>query len=63
METIIVVTAGLALLAVVSGMLGLGVAGAAGSFVGARLTSLFMPSARIKQLSGVLIVIMTLYKI
>ena len=39
------------------------VAGAAGSFVGARITSLYMPSARIKQLFGVLIVIMTLYKI
>jgi len=39
------------------------IAGAAGSFVGARITSLYMPSARIKQLFGVLIVIMTLYKI
>jgi hypothetical protein len=39
------------------------VAGAAGSFVGARLTSLYMPSARIKQLFGVLIVVMTLFKI
>jgi len=39
------------------------VAGAAGSFFGARITSLYMPSTRIKQLFGVLIVIMTLYKI
>lgn len=39
------------------------VAGAAGSFVGARITSLYVPSARIKQIFGVLIVIMTSYKI
>lgn len=38
-------------------------AGAAGSFVGARITSLYMPSVRIKQVFGVLIVLMTLYKI
>ncbi len=39
------------------------VAGAAGSFAGARITSLYVPSARIKQIFGVLIVIMTSYKI
>lgn len=39
------------------------VAGAAGSFVGARITSLYMPSVRIKQVFGILIVLMTLYKI
>ncbi|MBU0545540.1 MAG: sulfite exporter TauE/SafE family protein [Proteobacteria bacterium] len=39
------------------------VVGAIGSYVGARLTSRFVPSARIKQIFGVLIVIMTLYKI
>lgn len=39
------------------------VVGAIGSFVGARITSLYMPSARIKQIFGVLIVVMTLYKI
>lgn len=39
------------------------VVGALGSFVGARITSLYMPSARIKQIFGVLIVVMTLYKI
>jgi uncharacterized protein len=39
------------------------VVGAAGSFVGARVTSLYMPSARIKQLFGILIIICTLYKI
>ena len=39
------------------------VVGAVGSFIGARITSLYMPSARIKQIFGVLIVIMTLYKI
>lgn len=37
--------------------------GAAGSFLGARLTSLYVPSGRIKQFFGVLIVIMTVYKI
>jgi uncharacterized membrane protein YfcA len=39
------------------------VAGAAGAFVGARITSVYMPSQKIKQLFGVLIVVMTLYKI
>jgi uncharacterized membrane protein YfcA len=39
------------------------IAGAIGSFVGARMTSLYVPSGRIKQLFGILIVVMTLYKI
>jgi len=37
--------------------------GAIGSFLGARLTSLYVPSGRIKQFFGVLIVVMTAYKI
>lgn len=37
--------------------------GAIGSFVGARITSLYVPNSQIKQIFGVLIVIMTLYKI
>lgn len=37
--------------------------GAFGSFLGARLTSLYIPSVRLKQLFGVLIVVMTVYKI
>lgn len=37
--------------------------GAAGAFAGARLTSLYVPGERIKQLFGVLIVVMTAYKI
>ncbi len=39
------------------------VAGAAGSFIGARLTSLYVPSGRLKQIFGILIVVMTVYKI
>ena len=39
------------------------VVGAVGSFAGARLTSLYLPSGRVKQLFGILIVIMTVYKI
>jgi len=39
------------------------VVGAIGSYIGARMTSLYMPSGRIKQLFGVLIVLTTLYKI
>ncbi len=39
------------------------VAGAVGAFAGARITSLYVPSGRIRQIFGVLIVIMTLYKI
>lgn len=37
--------------------------GAIGSFLGARLTSLYVPSGRLKQIFGVLIVVMTAYKI
>ena len=37
--------------------------GAVGSFMGARLTSLYVPSGRLKQVFGVLIVLMTAYKI
>jgi uncharacterized membrane protein YfcA len=37
--------------------------GAAGAFMGARVTSLWMPSGRLKQLFGVLIVVMTAYKV
>lgn len=39
------------------------VVGAAGSFLGARVTSLYMPGACIKQLFGILIIIVTLYKL
>ncbi|MCX7815984.1 MAG: sulfite exporter TauE/SafE family protein [Syntrophales bacterium] len=39
------------------------VVGAIGSYVGARLTSLYIPGGRIKQGFGILIIIMTLYKI
>jgi uncharacterized membrane protein YfcA len=37
--------------------------GAGGAFVGARITSLWVPGQRLKQLFGVLIVVMTAYKI
>ncbi|WP_282703088.1 sulfite exporter TauE/SafE family protein [Streptomyces sp. CC219B] len=37
--------------------------GALGAFAGARLTSLYVPGQRVKQLFGVLIVVMTVYKI
>lgn len=37
--------------------------GSVGAFVGARLTSLYMPSNRLKQLFGILIIVMTAYKI
>jgi uncharacterized membrane protein YfcA len=37
--------------------------GAVGAFLGARLTSLYVPGDRLKQLFGILIVIMTVYKI
>jgi uncharacterized membrane protein YfcA len=37
--------------------------GAAGAFLGARVTSLWMPSGRLKQSFGVLIVVMTAYKV
>jgi uncharacterized protein len=39
------------------------VAGAVGAFLGASITSLYVPSGRIRQLFGILIVIMTAYKI
>ena len=39
------------------------IAGAAGAFLGARITSLYMPSSRLKQLFGVLIVVTTAYKL
>jgi uncharacterized membrane protein YfcA len=39
------------------------IAGAIGSFIGARITSLYVPSAKLKKLFGVLIVVVTLYKI
>ncbi len=38
-------------------------AGAVGAFLGARLTSLYVPSGKIKQAFGALIVLVTLYKI
>ncbi len=37
--------------------------GAVGAFLGARLTSLYVPNERLKKLFGMLIVIMTAYKI
>lgn len=39
------------------------VVGAAGSFLGARITSLYVPGRRLKQIFGVLIVAMTAYKL
>jgi len=39
------------------------IVGAIGSYAGARITSRWVPNVRIKQIFGVLIVIMTLYKI
>ncbi|MBZ4682541.1 hypothetical protein [Thermodesulfobacterium sp.] len=39
------------------------IAGAVGSFIGARLTSLWLPSNRVRQLFGVVLVIVTLYKV
>lgn len=39
------------------------VIGAIGSFVGARITSLYVPGKRLKQTFGVLIVVMTAYKL
>ena len=43
--------------------LGLIIVGAIGSFLGARLSSTYLPSQRVKQLFGVLIVVMTVYRI
>lgn len=39
------------------------VAGAIGAYAGARITALWVPGERLKQLFGVLIVVMTLYKL
>ena len=39
------------------------VIGSIGAFAGARITSLYVPSGRLKQMFGILIVIMTAYKI
>jgi len=39
------------------------IVGSAGAFAGARITSLYMPSSKLKQLFGGLIVVMTAYKI
>jgi uncharacterized membrane protein YfcA len=39
------------------------VVGALGSFAGARITSLYVPARRLKQVFGVLIVVMTAYKL
>lgn len=39
------------------------VIGALGSFLGARITSLYIPGQRVKQIFGVLILITTLYKV
>lgn len=39
------------------------VIGAAGAFLGARITSLYVPGRRLKQLFGLLIVVMTAYKL
>jgi len=44
-------------------MIPLLIVGAIGSYAGARITSRWVPNVRIKQIFGVLIVIMTLYKI
>ena len=38
-------------------------AGAVGAFLGARITSLYVPGGRLKQMFGILIVVMTAYKI
>jgi len=39
------------------------IVGALGSFLGARLASLYIPGLRLKQMFGVLIVVMSLYKL
>lgn len=44
-------------------MLVLVVVGAVGSFLGARITSLWVPGKRLKQMFGVLIVLMSAYKL
>ncbi len=44
-------------------MIPLLIVGAIGSFFGARITSIYIPGSRIKQIFGIVIVIVTLYKI
>jgi uncharacterized membrane protein YfcA len=44
-------------------MIPLVVVGALGAFLGARITSLYVPGGRLRQIFGILIVIMTAYKI
>ncbi len=39
------------------------IVGVVGSFLGARVTSLYVPGTRLKQYFGILLVVMTLYKI
>lgn len=39
------------------------VAGVIGSFLGARITSVYVPGSRLKQYFGILIILMTMYKI
>lgn len=47
----------------ISFMIPLLLAGAIGSFIGARITSVYIPGAKIRRIFGVLIVLVTLYKI
>jgi hypothetical protein len=58
---------GLFLLAILSGMLGLGVpllvVGAIGSYLGARVAARWVPGERLKQLFGLLIVVVTAYRV
>lgn len=44
-------------------MIPLLIAGAIGSFAGARITSLYMPSSRMKQMFAIMILVVTFYKI
>jgi len=37
--------------------------GTAGSFAGAKITSLYLPGSRVRQMFGILIVVMTIYKV
>lgn len=39
------------------------IAGMTGSFLGARITSIYIPGSRLKQYFGILILVMTMYKI
>lgn len=45
------------------GLTGVLIIGAAAAFLGARVTSLYVPGMRIKQLLGLLLVLLTAYKI